>query len=114
MTALATEAITHRGWLAACEAKQEVLAAIYGVLDTMAAHIAKDDGDRGQIAEIRAAQANIKDLQDEGEKLVDTVNATQVPVGEAYAGAGGTDNAPDKDYAAEARSGGEIWDLGTS
>lgn len=111
-TASAGETYTHRAWLDWAEGCLGQLAALQAALDTMCAQIAADDGDQAQADAIRSWQALIADCEAEGRRMVDDVNARQLPVGEAVAAAGGPANTPHKQYADEARSGGEsIWDI---
>jgi hypothetical protein len=98
------ETYTHRAWLDWAETSIERLQALWNSLDQMAAQIGADDGDQAQIGAIRSWQAEIEAVITGGRRMVDDVNATQVPVGEAVAAAGGSDNTPHKQYADEARS----------
>jgi len=98
------ETYTHRAWLDWAETSIERLRDLWNSLDSMCAQIGADDGDQAQIAAIRAWQAEIEAVIASGRQMVADVNATQVPVGEAVAAAGGSANTPHKQYADEARS----------
>lgn len=109
------ETYTHAAWLQWADKSIEQLHALANMLDLMCAQIADDDGDQAQIASIRAWQAQVLEAAEAGRQMVETVNAKQVPVGEAVAQAGGADKTPHKQYADEARSGaaggGSLWDV---
>jgi hypothetical protein len=106
MTApLIGETNTHAAWLAWAGACITRLQQLRDLLDTMAAQVEADNGDLSQAAAIRVFQAEITDLVASGIRMTDTVNDTQVPVGEAVAAAGGPENTPHKQYADEARTG---------
>jgi hypothetical protein len=100
----AGETYTHRAWLGWAEDCMDQLQGLQGVLDAMCAQIAADDGDQAQAASIREWQAAIEGVQAEGRRMVDGVNAVQLPVGEAVAAAGGPANTAHAEYADEARS----------
>lgn len=100
----AGETYTHRQWLDWAEVSMQALEAANEAMDRMCAQIAADDGDQAQIDAIRTWQAEIEACTASGRRMVDDVNATQVPVGEAVAAAGGSANTPHKQYADEARS----------
>jgi hypothetical protein len=109
-TTTAGETYTHAAWLNWASACLAGLRALVEMLDRMAAQIDADDGDQAQIDAIRQWQAAIEGVITKGARMVEDVNATQVPVGEAVAHAGGSDNTPHKQYADEARSGsGGTW-----
>ncbi|MGH3407378.1 MAG: hypothetical protein ACRDRJ_33485 [Streptosporangiaceae bacterium] len=98
------ETYTHRSWLDWAEGCLDSLRTLRDSLDQMCAQIAADDGDQAQIEAIRTWQAQIDDTIAGGQQMVEQVNARQVPVGEAVATAGGSENTPHKQYADEARS----------
>jgi len=99
------ETLTHRGWLDWAGDCIGQLQDLYRALDTMAAQIAADGGDQAQITSIRNWQGVITDVVGSGQQMVEQVNSRQIPVGEAVAGAGGSENTPHKEYADEARTG---------
>lgn len=99
------ETYTHAAWVQWAEASVTRLTALHEQLDTMAAQVGDDDGDKAQIETIRAWQSEIEAVIASGRRMIDDTNATQRPVGEAVAQAGGPDNTPHKEYADEARSG---------
>jgi ribosomal protein L37AE/L43A len=104
MTAVTGETTTHRAWLDWAETSLTGLADLNSQLDTWCAQITDDNGDQSQIDAIRRWQAEIGDVISEGRRMVDEVNATQMPVGEAVQAAGGSVNTPHKQYADEART----------
>jgi hypothetical protein len=100
----AGETYTHRAWLDWAENCLGQLQALQNTLDAMCAQIAADDGDQAQADAIREWQSAIEGVQAEGRRMVDDVNARQLPVGDAVAAAGGPANTPHAEYADEARS----------
>lgn len=98
------ETYTHRSWLDWAEGCLGELGELNSALDGMCAQITADDGDQAQIEAIRGWQAQISDVSAAGQQMVEQVNTRQVPVGEAVAAAGGSENTPHKQYADEARS----------
>ncbi|HEY3958515.1 MAG TPA: hypothetical protein VGM53_34560 [Streptosporangiaceae bacterium] len=104
MTTATGETYTHRSWLDWATGCLDSLVTLRDNLDRMCAQIADDDGDQAQIEAIRSWQAQLGDTIDAGQQMVEQVNARQVPVGEAVATAGGSENTPHKQYADEARS----------
>jgi hypothetical protein len=98
------ETYTHRAWLDWAETSIGGLQALSESLDAMCAQITSDEGDEAQVEAIRDWQAKIEDCIAAGRQMVENVNATQVPVGEAVAHAGGSANTPHKQYADEART----------
>jgi len=104
MSVATGEITTHRSWLDWADTCLASLSGLQSSLDQMCAQIADDDGDQAQIEAIRSWQAVIGDTIADGHRMVDQVNATQVPVGEAVAAAGGSASTPHKQYADEARS----------
>jgi hypothetical protein len=100
----AGETYTHRAWVDWAESCLGQLEALQNGLDSMAAQIGADDGDQAQAEAIRTWQSAIEGVQAGGRRMVDGVNAVQLPVGEAVAAAGGPANTPHKQYADEARS----------
>jgi hypothetical protein len=100
----AGETYTHRAWLDWAETCMTQLGTLQNALDAMCAQIAADDGDQAQADAIREWQSAIEGVQAEGRRMVDGVNAVQLPVGEAVAAAGGPANTPHAEYADEARS----------
>jgi hypothetical protein len=103
-TASTGETYTHAAWLDWAGTCMNQLQGLWESLDAMCGFIAADDGDQAQIAAIRAWQAEIEAVIAAGHQMVAEVNATQVPVGEAVAAAGGSANTPHKQYADESRS----------
>jgi hypothetical protein len=103
-TADTGETHTHRQWLNWAETSIAGLTALYEALDGMCAQIGADDGDQAQAAALRTWQAQIGDTAEAGRRMVDAVNAAQVPVGDAVAAAGGSAATPHKQYADEARA----------
>jgi hypothetical protein len=100
----AGETYTHRAWLDWAGSCLGQLEALQNALDAMCAQIAADDGDQAQAGAIREWQAAVEGVQAEGRRMVDDVNARQLPVGEAVAAAGGPGSTPHAEYADEARS----------
>jgi hypothetical protein len=100
----AGETYTHRAWLDWAGFCMDQLEALQGGLDSMCAQIAADDGDQAQADALREWQAAIEGVLAEGRRMVDDVNARQLPVGEAVAAAGGPVNTAHAEYADEARS----------
>ncbi len=100
----AGETYTHRAWVDWAESCLTQLEALQSALDTMCAQIGADDGDQAQADAIRTWQAAIEGAQAGGRRMADDVNAVQLPVGEAVAAAGGSQNTPHAEYADEARS----------
>jgi hypothetical protein len=98
------ETYTHAAWQMWAETCMDKLQGLWESLDAMAAQIGADDGDQAQIEAIQAWQAEIEGVIAAGHQMVAEVNATQVPVGESVAAAGGSVNTPHKQYADEARS----------
>ena len=103
-TAATGETYTHRAWLDWVNTTIEGLQGLWDSLDAMCAQIADDGGDQAQIDAIRTWQAEVEGCIVSGRHMVREVNLTQVPVGEAVAAAGGSENTPHKQYADEARS----------
>jgi hypothetical protein len=103
-TAPTGETYTHRAWLDWAQNSIDLLADLQSELDTWCAQIEADDGDKSQVDAIRRWQAEIEGVTSAGRRMVDEVNTTQLPVGEAVAAAGGSDNTPHKQYADEART----------
>jgi hypothetical protein len=101
----AGETYTHRQWLTWAQTSITGLEGLMATLDQMGAQIMADDGDQAQLAALRSWQAQVGDTIDAGHQMVADVNATQLPVGEAVAAAGGSASTPHKQYADEARSG---------
>jgi hypothetical protein len=99
----AGETYTHRAWLDWAEDCLAKLQALWNQLDEMCAQIASDDGDQAQIEALRSWQSAVEGVQADGRRMVDDVNARQLPVGDAVAAAGGSANTPHKQYADEAR-----------
>jgi hypothetical protein len=104
MSTMTGETTTHRQWLDWAETAIANLNALDDSLDQWCAQIAADEGDQAQIEAIRRWQTVIGDTVAAGKQMVEQVNARQLPVGEAVAAAGGSDNTPHKQYADEARS----------
>jgi hypothetical protein len=104
MTAATGETYTHKAWLDWAQNSIDLLDDLHSELDAWCAQIGADDGDQSQADAIRRWQAEIEGVAADGRRMVDGVNTTQVPVGEAVAAAGGSDNTPHKEYADEARS----------
>jgi hypothetical protein len=100
----AGETYTHAAWLNWAWECISQLRRLQSVLDSMAAQIGADDGDQAQAEAIRTWQAQITDVTDAGVRMVEDVNARQLPVGEAVAAAGGPANTAHAEYADEARS----------
>jgi prefoldin subunit 5 len=104
MTDITGETYTHRSWLDWAHNCSQTLEELHEQLDQMAHQIEDDNGDQAQADAIRQWQAEIETCVASGVAMVEEVNATQLPVGEAVAAAGGSDNTPHKQYADEART----------
>ncbi|MGA2829783.1 MAG: hypothetical protein ABSF03_27150 [Streptosporangiaceae bacterium] len=103
-TGSAGETFTHGAWVHWAEVCIDQLQGVWNSLEQMAAQITADDGDQAQVAVIYDCMAQIEGVIAEGRQMVEQVNATAIPVGEAVAAAGGSENTPHKQYADEARS----------
>lgn len=97
------ETTTYKAWTEWADDAIGQLDGLHNELDTWCVQIAADDGDQSQLEAIRRWQSDIEAIATEGRQMVASVATTQVPVGEAVAAAGGSDNTPHKEYADEAR-----------
>ena len=95
-----TGTITHRQWRTEMNGFLEFLeTGIAGVLERMEASVRAVRGGRDHLAQIAACRIAVADWIAAGRQLVAAEDARQVPVADAQAAAGGTDEvAGDKRY----------------